>query len=131
MLKLKLERRTIQISKVAESWVLTSGSTKILKLTVFNFCSYISYFEQYREFDYFLAPPDYPNPWTSDNTELWEMKWVLFFTNKAQYFETKPFHTNLNIFVFVFPAKKYHLRESKSGVLVWGSCWKIPLAENK
>lgn len=36
--------------------------------------SYISYFEQYREFDYFLAPPDYPNPWTSDNTELWEMK---------------------------------------------------------
>ncbi|KAG5670072.1 hypothetical protein PVAND_000358 [Polypedilum vanderplanki] len=53
MLKLKLERRTIKISKVAES--------------------YISYFEQYREFDYFLAPPDYPNPWISDSTELWEM----------------------------------------------------------
>lgn len=38
--------------------------------------SYISYFEQYREFDYFLTPPEYPNPWTSDNTEFWEMKWV-------------------------------------------------------
>lgn len=53
MLKLKLERRTIKISKVAES--------------------YISYFEQYREFDYFLTTPDYQNPWISDNTEFWEM----------------------------------------------------------
>jgi len=53
MLKLKLERRTIKISKVAES--------------------YISYYEQFREFDYFLSPPDYPNPWTSDNVEFWEM----------------------------------------------------------
>lgn len=53
LLKLKLERRTIKISKVAES--------------------YISYYEQYSEYDYFLTPPDLPNPWhTTDNTEFWE-----------------------------------------------------------
>ena len=52
LLKLKLERRTIKVSKVAES--------------------YISYHEQYSEFDYFLTPPDHPNPWQSDNTEMWD-----------------------------------------------------------
>lgn len=38
--------------------------------------SYISYYEQFREFDSFLSPQEYSNPWTSDNTELWEMKYV-------------------------------------------------------
>uniref|UniRef100_A0A182J744 Uncharacterized protein n=1 Tax=Anopheles atroparvus TaxID=41427 RepID=A0A182J744_ANOAO len=52
LLKLKLERRTIKISKVAES--------------------YISYFEQYNEYDSFLTPPDQPNPWITDNTEIWD-----------------------------------------------------------
>ncbi|XP_049539358.1 regulator of G-protein signaling 7-like [Anopheles darlingi] len=52
LLKLKLERRTIKISKVAES--------------------YISYFEQYNEYDSFLTPPDQPNPWITDNTEMWD-----------------------------------------------------------
>ncbi|XP_055612407.1 regulator of G-protein signaling 7-like [Uranotaenia lowii] len=52
LLKLKLERRTIKISKVAES--------------------YISYFEQYHEYDYFLSSPDQPNPWITDNTEMWD-----------------------------------------------------------
>jgi regulator of G-protein signaling len=33
---------------------------------------YISYFEQYSEFDYFLTTPDQPNPWQSDNTEFWD-----------------------------------------------------------
>lgn len=52
LLKLKLERRTIKISKVAES--------------------YISYFEQYNEYDYFLTTPDQPNPWITDNIEMWD-----------------------------------------------------------
>ncbi|XP_038122584.1 regulator of G-protein signaling 7 [Culex quinquefasciatus] len=52
LLKQKLERRTIKVSKVAES--------------------YNAYYEQYSEFDYFLTVPDYPNPWQSDSTELWD-----------------------------------------------------------
>ncbi|XP_053672255.1 regulator of G-protein signaling 7-like [Anopheles nili] len=52
LLKLKLERRTIKISKVAES--------------------YSSYFEQYNEHDSFLSSPDQPNPWITDNTEMWD-----------------------------------------------------------
>ncbi|XP_035917052.1 regulator of G-protein signaling 7 [Anopheles stephensi] len=52
LLKLKLERRTIKISKVAES--------------------YTSYFEQYNDYDSFLNPPDQPNPWITDNTEMWD-----------------------------------------------------------
>lgn len=52
LLKQKLEKRTIKVSKVAES--------------------YISFFEQYQEFDYFLSPPDLPNPWLTENTELWD-----------------------------------------------------------
>uniref|UniRef100_A0A182J8R6 Uncharacterized protein n=1 Tax=Anopheles atroparvus TaxID=41427 RepID=A0A182J8R6_ANOAO len=52
LLKQKLDRRTIKVSKVAES--------------------YISYYEQYSEFDYFLSAPDHPNPWHTDNTEFWD-----------------------------------------------------------
>uniref|UniRef100_A0A182QVX1 Regulator of G-protein signaling 7 n=1 Tax=Anopheles farauti TaxID=69004 RepID=A0A182QVX1_9DIPT len=52
LLKQKLDRRTIKVSKVAES--------------------YISYYEQYSEFDYFLSPSDHPNPWQTDNTEFWD-----------------------------------------------------------
>ncbi|XP_053657667.1 regulator of G-protein signaling 7-like [Anopheles marshallii] len=52
LLKQKLDRRTIKVSKVAES--------------------YISYYEQYSEFDYFLSAPDHPNPWQTDNTEFWD-----------------------------------------------------------
>uniref|UniRef100_A0A336LQ91 CSON000735 protein n=1 Tax=Culicoides sonorensis TaxID=179676 RepID=A0A336LQ91_CULSO len=50
--KQKLERRTIKVSKVAET--------------------FIAFFEQYQEFDYFLSPPDLPNPWLTENTELWD-----------------------------------------------------------
>lgn len=32
----------------------------------------INYFEQYVEYDAFLTAPEWPNPWTSDTTELWE-----------------------------------------------------------
>ncbi|XP_055547042.1 regulator of G-protein signaling 7-like [Wyeomyia smithii] len=52
LLNQRLERRTIKVSKVAES--------------------YVSYLEQYGEFDYFLTAPEYPNPWQSDSTELWD-----------------------------------------------------------
>ncbi|XP_055915047.1 regulator of G-protein signaling 7 [Eupeodes corollae] len=46
----KLERRTIKVSKAAESLV--------------------SYYEQYNEFDYFIT--ELPNPWLTDNAEIWE-----------------------------------------------------------
>ncbi|XP_059621105.1 regulator of G-protein signaling 7 [Phlebotomus argentipes] len=52
LLKQRMERRTIKISKIAES--------------------YISYFEQYNDYDFFITTPELPNPWQSDNTELWE-----------------------------------------------------------
>ncbi|KAJ6639960.1 Regulator of G-protein signaling 7 [Pseudolycoriella hygida] len=51
--KMKLERRTIKVSKVAESL--------------------ISYYEQYSEYDHFLTSPELPNPWITDNTELWDV----------------------------------------------------------
>lgn len=35
-------------------------------------CSYISYFEQYQEYDPFLTLPEVPNPWVSDSAEFWE-----------------------------------------------------------
>ncbi|XP_055376822.1 regulator of G-protein signaling 7 [Condylostylus longicornis] len=50
--KHKLERRTIKVSKAAESLV--------------------SYYEQYCEFDYFLTLPELANPWQSDNAEMWD-----------------------------------------------------------
>lgn len=49
-----LDRRRIKVSKVAES--------------------YISYFEQYAEFDPFISQPESSNPWTSDSTEFWEQE---------------------------------------------------------
>lgn len=52
-LKQRIERRTIKVSKIAES--------------------YISYFEQYHEYDYFLVQQEVPNPWITDNTELWDV----------------------------------------------------------
>lgn len=52
MLKQRLDRRNIKLSKVAES--------------------YISYFEQYQEYDPFLTPTEVPNPWLSDSAEFWD-----------------------------------------------------------
>lgn len=52
-LKQRIERRTIKVSKIAES--------------------YISYFEQYHEYDYFLVQQEVTNPWITDNTELWDV----------------------------------------------------------
>ncbi|XP_066999200.1 regulator of G-protein signaling 7 [Anabrus simplex] len=54
MLKQRLDRRNIKVSKVAEA------------------C--ISYFEQYVEYDYFFTAPEFPNPWISDSPELWEQE---------------------------------------------------------
>ncbi|KAI8431470.1 hypothetical protein MSG28_015987 [Choristoneura fumiferana] len=36
--------------------------------------SFIAYCEQYAEYDMFLTPPEYPNPWIHETTELWEME---------------------------------------------------------
>ncbi|XP_014251590.1 regulator of G-protein signaling 7 [Cimex lectularius] len=53
-LKTRLDRSNIKISKVAES--------------------YISYFEQYSEYDPFFTSPDVANPWVSDNPDFWEQE---------------------------------------------------------
>ena len=34
----------------------------------------ISNYEQYSEYDYFLTSPELPNPWITDNTELWDVE---------------------------------------------------------
>ncbi|XP_054271547.1 regulator of G-protein signaling 7 isoform X2 [Macrosteles quadrilineatus] len=52
MLKSRLDRRNFKISKVAES--------------------YISYFEQYSEYDSFFTPPEMANPWISDSPDFWD-----------------------------------------------------------
>ncbi|XP_053372579.1 regulator of G-protein signaling 7-like isoform X3 [Mercenaria mercenaria] len=52
MLKKKLEKRRVKISKVTES--------------------YISYYEQYAEYDAFCTPADPTNPWITDSTEYWD-----------------------------------------------------------
>ncbi|KAJ1527580.1 hypothetical protein ONE63_007543 [Megalurothrips usitatus] len=52
MLKQRLDRRNIKLSKVAES--------------------YISFYEQYQEYDPFLTPPEVPNPWVADSAEFWD-----------------------------------------------------------
>lgn len=54
LLKSRLERRNIKVSKAAESFV--------------------AYYEQYLEYDSFFVAPEYPNPWISDSSELWEQE---------------------------------------------------------
>ncbi|XP_054719457.1 regulator of G-protein signaling 7-like [Uloborus diversus] len=54
MIQKKIDRGNVKTSKVCES--------------------YINYFEQYQEYDPFLVPPEYSNPWISDSTEYWEME---------------------------------------------------------
>lgn len=54
LLKSRLERRNIKVSKASESFV--------------------AYSEQYLEYDSFFVAPEYPNPWIADNPELWEQE---------------------------------------------------------
>lgn len=54
LLKSRLERRNIKVSKVAES--------------------FIAYYEQYSEYDYFFVAPEVANPWISDSPEFWEQE---------------------------------------------------------
>lgn len=54
LFKCQLERRNIKVSKAADSFV--------------------SYYEQYLEYDPIFTPPEYPNPWIYDNMELWEQE---------------------------------------------------------
>ncbi|XP_039762706.1 regulator of G-protein signaling 7 [Pararge aegeria] len=54
ILKTRLERRNVRVSKVAEM--------------------FISYCEQYAEYDALLTPPEWPNPWQTETTELWEQE---------------------------------------------------------
>lgn len=35
---------------------------------------FVSYYEQYLEYDPIFTPPEYPNPWIYDNMELWEQE---------------------------------------------------------
>ncbi|KAL4238177.1 Regulator of G-protein signaling 7 [Mactra antiquata] len=52
LLKKKLEKRRVKISKVTES--------------------YVSYYDQYTEYDAFCTPADPTNPWITDSTEYWD-----------------------------------------------------------
>uniref|UniRef100_A0A8D8U5U1 Regulator of G-protein signaling 7 n=2 Tax=Cacopsylla melanoneura TaxID=428564 RepID=A0A8D8U5U1_9HEMI len=52
LLKLRLDRRNIKLSKVAET--------------------YINYYEQYLEYDPYFTPTELANPWHTDNTEFWD-----------------------------------------------------------
>ncbi|BFZ12476.1 hypothetical protein BsWGS_15515 [Bradybaena similaris] len=54
VLRRKLEKRRVKISKVVEC--------------------YIAYYQQYAEFDAFITSPDTSNPWVSDSTEFWEQE---------------------------------------------------------
>ncbi|CAH1153550.1 unnamed protein product [Phaedon cochleariae] len=54
MLKIRIDRRNIKISKAAESFV--------------------AYYEQYLEYDSFFAASECPNPWISDSPDLWEQE---------------------------------------------------------
>ncbi|XP_025202701.1 regulator of G-protein signaling 7-like isoform X1 [Melanaphis sacchari] len=51
-MRLKLDRRNIKLSKIADT--------------------YITYFEQYAEYDPFFTPPEFGNPWLLDNVEVWD-----------------------------------------------------------
>ena len=51
-LRKKLARTNIKVSKVAES--------------------YISYYEQYAEYDPLIACLDPPNPWITDTLDFWD-----------------------------------------------------------
>ncbi|VVC28367.1 G-protein gamma-like domain,DEP domain,Winged helix-turn-helix DNA-binding domain,RGS domain,RGS [Cinara cedri] len=51
-MRLKLDRRNIKLSKIADT--------------------YITYFEQYAEYDPFFTPPEISNPWLLDNIEVWD-----------------------------------------------------------
>ncbi|XP_023239166.1 regulator of G-protein signaling 7-like [Centruroides vittatus] len=53
-LKTRLERTSVKISKVAES--------------------YLNYYEQYQEYDPFITTPEASNPWISDNCDFWELE---------------------------------------------------------
>lgn len=51
-----------------------------LKSVLLLFCRFISYWEQYQDYDPFLIPTDPPNPWISDCPDYWEAEkiaWVL------------------------------------------------------
>ncbi|XP_037301826.1 regulator of G-protein signaling 7 [Manduca sexta] len=54
MLRARMERRNVRVSKVADM--------------------FIAYCEQYAEYDAFLTPPEWPNPWINDTTELWDQE---------------------------------------------------------
>lgn len=57
LLRKKLEKRRVKISKVSES--------------------YLAYYEQYAEYDAFITAPDPSNPWISDSTDFWEQEKTL------------------------------------------------------
>ncbi|CAM1292875.1 RGS7 (predicted) [Pycnogonum litorale] len=60
MLKYKIDRRNVKMSKVADT-----------NISVFR---YVNYFEQYQEYDPFITIPDPSNPWITDSTEFWELE---------------------------------------------------------
>ncbi|GBP41845.1 Regulator of G-protein signaling 7 [Eumeta japonica] len=113
MLKQRMERRNIRVSKVAEIHPIATQEAGNVLMTPLDLrlsmgdsdhllsvglhsrelcasygdrptntlpqnreirCRCITYYEQYAEYDAFLTPPEWPNPWISDTTELWEQE---------------------------------------------------------
>jgi len=52
-LKTRVDKRAIKVGKCTET--------------------YIEFFNLHHEYDAFLVPPEPPNPWITDSTELWDM----------------------------------------------------------
>ncbi len=71
--------------------VLAVDSFEERALMLCTIFSYLSYFEQYMEFDPFITPPEPSNPWISDNTDHWDQESttsVAFHFHSAVYMES-------------------------------------------
>lgn len=79
-MRLKLDRRNIKLSKIADTLVSVNCYNNMYMtevhlsplLIIQIFKRYITYFEQYAEYDPFFTPPEFSNPWLLDNVEVWD-----------------------------------------------------------
>nr|CAI5831544.1 unnamed protein product [Callosobruchus analis] len=63
-LKSRIDRRNIKVSKAADSFV--------------------TYYEQYLDYDSFFVQPEYSNPWISDTTEYWDQEKLVISTRRVK-----------------------------------------------
>lgn len=154
MLKQRLDRRNIKVSKVAEAWVnfvarfffwffvICLFFFIIFPLNRFFFRSsyelsrnllhnrLIGYFEQYVEYDPVFTQPELGNPWVTDSPEMWEQEklaWVINLTFFSSSFQSWKF---VVLWWFYFLVKKYRSGGSSGGLLACRNYFKIPLDVN-